>query len=129
MDTRTPVRSRKEDKPCHYNLFQHRLRRFFPGTNRRAHFPRHVVAKLAELMLSMNNTVEQESKHHSIGYRHLFGTLEQHDAFPLTTVHLWIASHDYARTLLCRSNSFSLKPSMPRLSVRSTTPMQMWASR
>ena len=74
----------------------------------RARFPRHVVARLAELMrerfyVYIDDADEEEcdeGDHSSIGYRHLFGTLEHHDAFPLTMVQLWIASHDTAKTLL-----------------------------
>jgi hypothetical protein len=69
----------------------------------RARFPRHVIAKLTELrreFFPTDNTVEEDGTNPTIGYRHLLGTLEWRDAFPLTTVQLWIASHDFVRTLL-----------------------------
>lgn len=81
----------------------------------RIRFPRHVIAKLEERMREsfyMDETVGEESEYNSIGYRHLFGALEHHEAFPLTQVHLWIASHDSTRILLWLPGSrIWLKPS------------------
>jgi hypothetical protein len=65
----------------------------------RTRFPRHVVARLTELILAFDETYE-EREDYSIGYRHLYGSLESSDGFPLTTVHFWIASHDSDRILL-----------------------------
>jgi Helicase C-terminal domain len=70
------------------------------GEQTRTRFPRHVVAKLTELILTVDDTCEEEREDYSIGYRHLLGTLERSDGFPLTTVQFWIASHDSARLLL-----------------------------